>query len=84
MHIASVLFSATLFYFTLQSSPIVHIYSLLLFFHEKAANLTKKGASPNKITVKTESIPHKSYKNAEKITFSAFFIYILTSFSSLM
>ena len=41
----------------------------------------KKGASPNKIIVKTESIPYKSYKNAEK-TFSAFFIYILTSFSS--
>ena len=71
MHIASVLFSATLFYFTLQSSPISHI-QLAPFFYEKAANSTKKGASSNKITVKTESIPHKSYKNAEKITFSAF------------
>ena len=73
MHIASVLFSATLFYFTLQSSPIAHTHNLLLFSHEKAANSTKKGASPNKIIVKTESIPHKSYKNAEKITFLHFF-----------
>ena len=84
MHIASVLISATLFYFTLQSSPISHI-QLAPFFSLKSSKLNqKKGASPNKIIVKTESIPHKSYKNAEKITFSAFFIYILTSFSSLM
>ena len=71
MHIAPALISIILFCFTLQSSPITHI-QLAPFFHEKAANSTKKGASPNKITVKTESIPHKSYKNAEKITFLHF------------
>ena len=75
MHIASVLFSTTLFYFTLQSSPIAHI-QLAPFFSQKSINSTKKGASPNKIIVKTESIPHKSYKNAEKnYIFCIFYIH---------
>ena len=73
MHIASVLCSATLFYFTLQSSPISHIQLAPFFLTKKQQTQQKKGASPNKIIVKTESIPHKSYKNAEKITFLHFF-----------
>ena len=71
MHIASVLFSATLFYFTLQSSPISHI-QFAPFFSLKSSKLNKKRSKSNKIIVKTESIPHKSYKNAEKITFLHF------------